>query len=72
MVMYFPRYLIASTRTLYFAVIMEVLGKYMPMYLIFSCAKGATYMWQNSILIFYINTFQRIQFTKFGVDHGCA
>ena len=41
--MYFPRYLIASTMTTYFAVVMKYLLKYMPMYLILSCAKGATY-----------------------------
>ena len=40
-----------------FAVVMKFLGKYMSMYLIFSCAKGATYLWQNSILIFDILRF---------------
>ena len=44
MVMYFPRYLIASTTTTCFAVVMKFLGKYMLMYLIVSCAKEATYM----------------------------
>ena len=55
--MYFPRYLTAKTMTTCFAV--KVLSHFgesiMPMYLINSCAKGATYVWQNSILIFYIN-----------------
>ena len=50
--MYFPRYLIASSMTMCFAVVMKFLGKYMPMYLIVlvPCVKGAIYMWQNSIL----------------------
>ena len=72
MVMYFSKYLITSTMSTYFVVVTKFLRKYMPMYLIFSCAKGATYMWQNSILIFYINTFQRKQFTKLGIDRGFA
>ena len=44
MIMYFPRYLIASTMTMCFNVVMKLLGMHMPMKLIFSCAKGATYM----------------------------
>ena len=37
MVMSFPRYLIASTAT-FLVVVMKFLRKYMPMYLIVSCA----------------------------------
>ena len=54
--MYFPRYLIDSTMTACFAVVMKCI--------IFSFAKGATCMRQNNILIFYINTFRRKYFTK--------
>ena len=60
------------TACMCFDVVITFLGKYIPMYLIFSCAKGATYMWQNSILILYINTFRRKYFTKFGIDRGWA
>ena len=38
---------------------MKFLGKYLPMYLTVSCANGATYMGQNSIIKFYKNKFQR-------------
>ena len=51
MAMYFSKYLITSTMSTCFVVVMKFLRKYMHMYLIFSCAKGATYMWLNSILI---------------------
>ena len=44
MVMYLPKYLIASTTTTCFAAVMKFLGKYMPMYLLVPCAKGASYM----------------------------
>ena len=40
-------------------------GKYMTICLIPACEKEAIYMWKNSILILYINTFQRKVFTKF-------
>ena len=47
MVIYFPRYLIGSILTTCFAVVIKILGKYMPMCLTLSCAKGAVCMWQN-------------------------
>ena len=54
--MYFPRYfgsiLIAS-----FAVIIEYLEKYLTMCQILSYVNEAIYKQQNSIFIFYINTF---------------
>ena len=60
MVKYFPRYLITTVEH---AVKIEPIKyleieKYMPICLIRSCAEKAIYMWQNSIFIFYINTFQ--------------
>ena len=57
--MYFPRYLLGSMLTAFFAVVIKYLGKYLTICLILSCAKEAIYMRQNSISIFYINTFQR-------------
>ena len=59
MAIYFPRYLIGSTLAACFAVEIKYLGKYMTMCLILLHAKEAIYMRQNSILIFYINAFQR-------------
>ena len=54
MVMYFPRYryLIALTMTMCFAVVMEFLGKSMPMYLIVSYAKEATKCDKTAFLYF--------------------
>ena len=59
MVKYFPRYLIITAKHAVKTEPIKYLGKYMPICLILSCAEKATYMWQNSIFIFYINTFQR-------------
>ena len=56
--MYSPRYLIGSILTAYFAVVIKYLGKYLTICLILSCAKEAIYKRQNSIFVFYINTFQ--------------
>ena len=56
--MYFPRYLLGSILTAFFAVVIKYLGKYLTIRLILSCAKEAIYMRQNSIPIFYINTFR--------------
>ena len=68
--MYFPRYLIGSILTACFAVVIKYLEKCLTMCLILSCAKEAIYKRKNSIFIFYINTFQRKQFTKIGIDSG--
>ena len=43
----------------------KYLEKYMTICLILACEKEAIFMRQNSILIFYINTFQRKLFTNF-------
>ena len=51
MVMFFPRYLIASTTTTCFAVVMTFLGEYMPMYLIAECAKGAKVITQLCFIL---------------------
>ena len=66
----FPRYLIGSILTACFAVVIKYLGKYLTICLILSCAKEAIYNRQNSIFIFYINTFQRKEFTKIGIGSG--
>ena len=42
----------------------EYLEKYMIICQILWCATGAIYMWQNSILIFSINAFQRKKLTQ--------
>ena len=68
----FPRYLIGSILTACFAVVIKYLGKYLTICLIISCAKEAIYKQQNSNFIFYINTFERKQFTKIGIDSGLA
>ena len=57
--MYFPRYLLGSILTACFAIVIKHIGKYLTICLILSCAKEAIYMRQNSIFIFYINTFQK-------------
>ena len=41
---YFPRYLLGSTLTACFAVVIKYLGKYLTICLILSCAKEAIYM----------------------------
>ena len=56
MVLYFPRYLLASTTTTCFAVVMTLLPNYMPMYLIVLCVNGATLCLQVSECIFTIAT----------------
>ena len=58
MVTYFPRYLITTVEHAVKIEPIKYLEKYMPICLILSCAEKAIYMWQNSIIIFYINTFQ--------------
>ena len=68
--MYFPRYVIGSILTACFDVAIKYLGKYLTICLILSCAKEALYKQQNSIYLFYINTFQRKSFTKIGIDSG--
>ena len=55
MVIYFSRCLIASTMTTFFAVAMEFLRKYMPMYLICLCAKGAAYTYDKMQNIISLN-----------------
>ena len=70
--MYFRKNLIGSILTAYFAVVIKYLGKYLTICLSLSCAKEAIYKRQNSIFIFYINTFQRKEFTKIGVHSGFA
>ena len=55
--MYFPRYLIGPVLTVSFIVIIKYL--YLTICLILPCVNEAIYKRQNSILIFYINTFQR-------------
>ena len=50
--MYFPGYVIGSTLTSCFAVVIKYLGKYLTICLILSCAKEAIYKGQNSIFIF--------------------
>ena len=59
MVKYLPRYLITTAKHAVKIEPIKYLGKYMPVCLILSCAEEAIYMWQNSIFIFYINTFHR-------------
>ena len=59
MVKYFTRYLITTAKHAVKIEPIKYLGKYMPICLIFPCAEKAIYMWQNSIFIIYINTFQR-------------
>ena len=70
--MYFPRYLLGTILTACFAIAIKYQGKYLTISLILSCAKKAIYMRQNSIFTFYINTFQRIEYPKFGLDGGFA
>ena len=71
--MYFPRYLLGSSiLTACIGVIIKNLGKYLTICLILSFAKQTIYRRPNSIFIFYINTFQRKYFTKFGLDSGFA
>ena len=57
--------LITSAKHIVVAEAIKYLGKYMVICLILACENEAIYMWQNNILIFYINTFQRKVFTKF-------
>ena len=65
MVKYFPRYLITTAKYVVKIEQIKYLRKYMLICLILPCAEKATDMWQNSIVIFYINTFQIKHFTKF-------
>ena len=58
MVKYFTRYLITTAKHALQVEPINYLGKYMPICLILSCAEEAVYMWQSSIFIFDINTFQ--------------
>ena len=58
LVKYFSRYLIITVKLTIKIEPIKYLGKYMPICLILPCAAKAIYMWQNSIFIFYINTFQ--------------
>ena len=57
--LYFPRKVITSAKNVAMVETIKYLRKYMTICLILLCEKEAIYMWQNSILIFYINTFQR-------------
>ena len=63
--LYFPRNFIITAKHLVMVEAIKYLGKNMTICLILACEKEAIYMWQNSILIFYINTFQRKLFTQF-------
>ena len=62
---YFLRNFIITTKQVLIVEAIKYLEKYMTVWLILACEKEAIYMWQNSILIFYINTFQRKLFIKF-------
>ena len=55
--MYFPRYLIGSILIASFSVISKYLGKYLTICQILSCVNEVIFKQQNSIFIFYINTF---------------
>ena len=55
---YFPRHLINTAKHAVKIEPTKYLGKYMPICLILLCSEKAMYMTQNSIFIFYINTFQ--------------
>ena len=56
--MYFPRYLIGSVLIASFTVIIKYLEKYLTICQILSCVNEAVYKRQNSIFIFYINSFK--------------
>ena len=56
---YFPRNFITSAKHVVVAESIKYMGKYMTICLILAGEKEAIYMWQNNILIFYVNTFQR-------------
>ena len=62
---YFLRNFSITTKHVLIVEANKYLEKYMTVWLILACEKEAIYMWQNSILLFYINTFQRKLFTKF-------
>ena len=59
MVKHFPRYLITTSKPAVKTEPIRYLGRYMPNCPVPSCAKEPIYMRQNSMFIFYINTFQR-------------
>ena len=59
MVKYFLRYLITTVKQAVNIEPFEYMGEYMPICLVLPCAEKAIYMSQNSIFIFYINSFQR-------------
>ena len=63
----FPRNFITTAKHVVVVEAIKYLEKYMTMRvcLILACEKEVIYMWQNTILIFYINTFQRKLFVKF-------
>ena len=54
---YFPRNFTTTAENVIVVEAIKYLGKYMTICLILACEKEAIYMWQYSILIFYINTF---------------
>ena len=56
--LYFPRYFIGSILTACFAVVIKYLEMYLTICLILSYANEAIYERQNSIFIFYINSFR--------------
>ena len=58
MVKYFPRYLSTTAEHAVKTEPIKYLEMYMPICLILSYAEKAIYMWQNSIFIFHISTFQ--------------
>ena len=62
---YFTRNFFTKAQLIVVVEAIKYLGKYMTICLILACEKEAIYILQNSILIFYINMFQRKLFTKF-------
>ena len=54
---YFHRYFITTSKHVVMAGVIKYQGKYLTICLILEREKEAIYMWQNSILVFYINTF---------------
>ena len=61
---YFHRNFITTAKYVVTVEAITQLEKYMTICLILACEKEAIYIWRNSILLFYINTFQRKLFTK--------
>ena len=62
---YFSGNFITTAKHVVMVKAIKYLGKHMAICLILACEKEVIYIWQNSILIFYINKFNRKLFTKF-------